>query len=101
MDLGKREVKSMYSPLTIFSLILAGMGGKAGCGSDGVGSDVVIPDEQGGLGCIEDLIVAACVRRGGSVRTCIEAAERRSSSIASGCVVLGCVASTPVLFWAR
>ena len=55
MNLGKSEVKSMYSPLTIFSLILAGMGGKAGCGSDGVGSDVVIPDEQGGLGCIEDL----------------------------------------------
>ena len=98
MDLGKSEVKSMYSPLTIFSLILAGMGGKAVCGSDGVGSDVVIPDEQG---CIEDLIVAACVRRGGSVRTCREAAERLSSSIASGCVVLGCVASTPVLFWAR
>ena len=54
MDLDKRAVKSMYSPLAIFSWILAGMGGKVGWGSDGVGSNVVTPNEQGGLTCVEE-----------------------------------------------
>ena len=54
MDLDKMAVKSMYSPLAIFSWILAGMGGKVGWGSDGVSSNVVTPNEQGGLTCVEE-----------------------------------------------
>ena len=54
MDLDKRAVKSLYSPLAIFSWILAGMGGKVGWESDGVGSNVVTPDEQGGLTRVEE-----------------------------------------------
>ena len=57
----------MYSPLAIFSWILAGMGGKVGWGSDGVGSNVVTPDEQGGLTCVEEHVVRTCVGRGGLV----------------------------------
>lgn len=100
MDLGKRAVKSMYSPLAIFSWILAGMGGKVGWGSDGVGSNVGTPDEQSGLTCVEGRVGRACVGRGGLDCTCREAADRRSSSIASGCGVPKCVAPPPVLFLA-
>ena len=37
------------------------MGGKVGWGSDGVGSNVVTPDKQGGLTCVEEHAVRTCV----------------------------------------
>ena len=76
------------------------MGGKVGWGSDGVGIDVVIPDEQGGLTCVEERVGRTRVERGELDCTCIEAADRRSSSIASGCGVSEYVAPPPVLFLA-
>ena len=90
----------MYSPLAIFSWILAGMGGKVGWGSDGVGSNAVTPDEQGRLTYVEEHVVRTCVGRGGLDITCIEVADSRSSSIASGCWVPECIAPLPVLFLA-
>ena len=71
-----------------------------GWGSDGVGSNVVTPDEQSGLTCVEERVGRTCVERGGLDRTCVEAADRRSSSIASGCGVPEYVAPPPVLFLA-
>ena len=49
--LGKRVVKLLYSPLVIFSEILAGKGAKVGWRSDGVGSNVGTPS---GLTCVEE-----------------------------------------------
>ena len=92
MGLDKRAVKSMYSPLAIFSWILVGMGGKVGWGNDGIGSNVGTPDKQGELTCVEECVGRTCVGRGWLDCTCREAADRRSSSIASGCGVTKCVA---------
>ena len=79
---------------------MSGTGGKVGWGSDGVSSNVGTPDEQGGLICVEERVGRTCIGRGGLDRTCREAADRQSSSIASGCGVPECVAPPPVLFLA-
>ena len=87
----------------IFLLAVAvgdGTGGKVGWGSDGVGGNVSTPDEQGGLTCVEERVGRTCIGRGGLVRTCREAADMRSSSIASGCGVPECAAPPLVLFLA-
>ena len=55
-----------------------------GWGSDGVGSNVGTPDKQGGLTCVEERVSRTCVGRGWLDCTCREAADRQSSSIASG-----------------
>ena len=44
MDLDKRVVKLLYSPLAIFSEILAGKRAKVGWRSDRVGSNVCTSD---------------------------------------------------------
>ena len=73
------------------------MGGKVEWRSDGVGSNV---DTLGGLTCVEELVGRSVVGRGVLDRTGKEAADRRSSSMASGCGVLECTVSPPVLLLA-
>ena len=80
MDLDKKAIKSMYSPLAIFSWILAGIGGNVGWRSDSVCSNVGTPV---GLTCVEELVGRTVVGRGESDCTCKEAEDRQSSSIAS------------------
>ena len=70
----------MHSPLTIFSWILAGIGDNVSWRSDGVCSNV---GTAVGLTFVEELVGRTVVGRGESDRTCKEAADRQSSSIAS------------------